>query len=122
MELMAGLAQLRARLGGVLARLPLLVGPSRKGFLGRLTGACCQSEDVGSRSSERGALSLLPMMCVLLRAGGATSMWVRIFHAPRFAGPYHYWGGPRARAPSAPDRRALLGQKVGAAQPSAGGA
>ena len=38
-ELMAGLAQLRARLGGVLARLPLLVGPSRKGFLGRLTSA-----------------------------------------------------------------------------------
>ncbi len=36
---MAGLAQLRARLGGVLARLPLLVGPSRKGFLGRLIGA-----------------------------------------------------------------------------------
>ena len=37
-ELMAGLGQLRARLGGLLGRLPLLVGPSRKGFIGRLTG------------------------------------------------------------------------------------
>jgi hypothetical protein len=37
-ELMAGLGQLRARLNGLLGRLPLLVGPSRKGFIGRLTG------------------------------------------------------------------------------------
>ena len=37
-EVMAGLGQLRARLGGMLGRLPLLVGPSRKGFIGRLTG------------------------------------------------------------------------------------
>ena len=47
-ELMAGLAQLRARLGGVLARLPLLVGPSRKGFLGRLTGAPSATGGSGS--------------------------------------------------------------------------
>lgn len=35
---MAGLGQVRRHMGGLLARLPLLVGPSRKGFLGRLTG------------------------------------------------------------------------------------
>ena len=38
LELMAGLGHLRSHMGGHLARVPLLVGPSRKGFLGRLTG------------------------------------------------------------------------------------
>ena len=36
---MAGLGHVRGLMGGLLARLPMLVGPSRKGFLGRLTGA-----------------------------------------------------------------------------------
>ena len=39
--MIAGLGHMRGQLGGLLGRLPLLVGPSRKGFLGRLTGAPC---------------------------------------------------------------------------------
>ena len=38
LALLAGLPALRAALPSPLARLPQLLGPSRKGFLGRLTG------------------------------------------------------------------------------------
>jgi len=37
--LVAGLPRVRAQLSGALRNAPLLVGPSRKKFLGRLTGA-----------------------------------------------------------------------------------
>ncbi len=37
--LVAGLPRVRAQLRGALRNAPLLVGPSRKKFLGRLTGA-----------------------------------------------------------------------------------
>ena len=40
--LVGGLPRVRAQLRGALRGMPLLVGPSRKGFLGRLTGAGCQ--------------------------------------------------------------------------------
>ena len=37
-QLMAGLARIRQQLAGPLHAAPLLVGPSRKGFLGKITG------------------------------------------------------------------------------------
>ena len=37
---MAGLARIRQQLAGPLHAAPLLVGPSRKGFLGKITGEC----------------------------------------------------------------------------------
>jgi len=37
-QLIAGLDRVRAQLKGPLHNAPLLVGPSRKGFLGRITG------------------------------------------------------------------------------------
>lgn len=39
MALMAGLGRVRAQLAPPLRTLPMLLGPSRKGFLGKLTGA-----------------------------------------------------------------------------------
>ena len=39
MGLIAGLQRVREQLEGPLHVMPMLVGPSRKGFLGRLTGA-----------------------------------------------------------------------------------
>ena len=36
--LMTGLQQVQSRLRGAVAKQPLLAGPSRKGFLGKLTG------------------------------------------------------------------------------------
>ena len=38
MGLIAGLHRVREHLEGSLQTMPMLVGPSRKGFLGRLTG------------------------------------------------------------------------------------
>lgn len=40
MGLIAGLHRVREQLEGPLQTMPMLVGPSRKGFLGRLTGEC----------------------------------------------------------------------------------
>lgn len=44
LRLLAGLPGLRAALPPPLARLPLLLGPSRKGFLGALTGRQAAAE------------------------------------------------------------------------------
>lgn len=38
LELMCGLEKVRSQLQGPLHSMPMLVGPSRKGFLGKLTG------------------------------------------------------------------------------------
>ena len=38
MRLIAGLQRVREQLEGPLNTMPMLVGPSRKGFLGKLTG------------------------------------------------------------------------------------
>ena len=52
MELLAGLGQMRRRLrGGALRRAPLLVGPSRKGFLGTLTGRDKERRDVATAAA-----------------------------------------------------------------------
>ncbi len=40
LRLMTGLQQVQSRLRGAVAKQPLLAGPSRKGFLGKLTGQC----------------------------------------------------------------------------------
>lgn len=47
--LVGGLPRVRAQLRGALRGMPLLVGPSRKGFLGQLTGAGCQGHPSGLR-------------------------------------------------------------------------
>lgn len=56
--LMAGLRRIRAALAPPLCRLPLLLGPSRKGFLGKLTGEriCLLGGVCGSRGSVARAL------------------------------------------------------------------
>jgi dihydropteroate synthase len=46
LELLANLEQIRARLG-----LPLLVGPSRKSFLGRITGDPVEARDVATAAA-----------------------------------------------------------------------
>ena len=38
LEIMSGLQRIRSQLQGPLQNMPMLLGPSRKGFLGKLTG------------------------------------------------------------------------------------
>jgi hypothetical protein len=54
-ELLRGLRDVREGLGGALARAPVLVGASRKGFLGAVTGrAAAGDRDVGERGGGGG--------------------------------------------------------------------
>ena len=39
LDIIKGLHRIRSQLKGCLQGMPMLLGPSRKGFLGRLTGA-----------------------------------------------------------------------------------
>ena len=40
LEVMCGLQRIRSQLKGSIHGMPMLLGPSRKGFLGKLTGGC----------------------------------------------------------------------------------
>ena len=39
LEIMSGLQRIRSQLKGAIQGMPMLIGPSRKGFLGKLTGS-----------------------------------------------------------------------------------
>lgn len=39
LEIMGGLHRIRSQLQGAIQGMPMLLGPSRKGFLGKLTGS-----------------------------------------------------------------------------------
>jgi hypothetical protein len=74
-QLMAGLRRIRQQLAGPLHAAPLLVGPSRKGFLGRITGGwpCAPSTTKALRSSAVNwlcmhAVALLPMLVASAQA------------------------------------------------------
>ena len=47
LEVMSGLQRIRCQLQGAVQGMPLLLGPSRKGFLGKLT-----SKQPGSKSAD----------------------------------------------------------------------
>ena len=75
MALMAGLRRLRGALAPPLRGLPLLLGPSRKGFLGKVTGvyACalgCMVTRVGRRERWQPA-SLLGLVQRCMQQGMA---------------------------------------------------
>lgn len=42
LEMMSGLQRIRSQLKGSIQGMPMLLGPSRKGFLGKLTGSVLQ--------------------------------------------------------------------------------
>ena len=42
LEMMSGLQRIRSQLKGSIQGMPMLLGPSRKGFLGKLTGTVLQ--------------------------------------------------------------------------------
>jgi len=76
LRLLGGLARLRREfLPGVLGRLPLLVGASRKGFLGALTGGCGRRPRGGGGSGPY-AVALLPELW-----GLQSLMWRALTHA-----------------------------------------
>ena len=82
---MAGLRQMRRHLserGGVLGRLPLLLGPSRKGFLGTITGTSTHyvsgsalfARDARSSNNLRDAVLQHLILCWIL-IEGRSKLW-----------------------------------------------
>ena len=67
LEIMGGLQRIRSQLKGSIQGMPMLLGPSRKGFLGKLTGNVAASH----------ALSLIVMLhyvALLVRVKTSTHM------------------------------------------------
>ena len=62
LEVMCGLQRIRSQLKGALQGMPLLLGPSRKGFLGKITGKQASSKSTTSGLANR-FLSVIGTTC-----------------------------------------------------------
>ena len=70
LEIMSGLQRIRSQLKGSLQGMPMLLGPSRKGFLGKLTGsiAPCICSLAACYASSICSAGLCCQMCSVVHA------------------------------------------------------